>query len=189
MSEAISRDMKIGEILDKFPGKASQLAQVMTNAGLHCVGCGAATWETLEQGVLGHGFDEQMLGKLVGELNAVVDQPAFNPGDAPVVSLTSEAVAKIAEIMKTENKENCGLRLAVLPGGCAGFTYDMCFQDDPSEGDIVVEQDNVRVFVEANSAGHLQGTQINYVSTLQGSGFTFENPTAKSSCGCGKSFT
>jgi len=188
--ELITRDMRISDILEKNPAKAMRLSDIMTNFGLHCVGCGASTFETLEQGVLGHGFTEDKLVQLITELNVIVDTPEFveKEGDGSILSVTEVAHAKVKEIMTEEGKPNSGLRIAVIPGGCAGFTYDMAFQDEPSEGDILVDQNGLKIFIDNASAEHLKGTVINYVSSLQGSGFTFENPTAAGGCGCGKSF-
>jgi iron-sulfur cluster assembly protein len=85
--------------------------------------------------------------------------------------------------------ETAGLRVAVLPGGCSGFKYGLNIEEHPLDDDIIFETQGLRVFVDAFSAQYLQGTTIDYVSSVQGSGFTFDNPSASGGCGCGSSFT
>jgi iron-sulfur cluster assembly protein len=77
----------------------------------------------------------------------------------------------------------------VQPGGCSGFKYGLLIEDASAEDDIVVDNDGFRVFVDPFSAQYLNGTVIDYVSSMQGSGFTFKNPTATGGCGCGSSFS
>jgi iron-sulfur cluster assembly protein len=77
----------------------------------------------------------------------------------------------------------------VLPGGCSGFKYSLNIEDRPLDDDIVLEMEKVRVFVDGFSLPYINGVKIDYVSSMQGSGFTFENPNATGGCGCGSSFT
>ena len=107
------------------------------------------------------------------------------------VSLTDEAVTQIRSFMEAENvpEETAGLRVAVLPGGCSGFKYGLNIEEHPLNDDIVVERSGLRVFVDAFSAQYLNGTTVDYVSSMQGAGFTFNNPNATGGCGCGSSFT
>ena len=107
------------------------------------------------------------------------------------VNLTDEAVAQIRSFMEQEDvpQETAGLRIAVLPGGCSGFKYGLNIEERPLEDDIQAEVNGIRVFVDAFSAQYLNGTTVDYVSTMQGAGFTFENPNATGGCGCGSSFT
>ena len=90
MQDQVTRGMTIEDIFTKFPQKSQKLAQEMTNTGLHCVGCGAAVWETLEGGMLGHGFPEEAIDALVGRLNAILAQE-MNPN---TISMTKSAVEK-----------------------------------------------------------------------------------------------
>ena len=85
--------------------------------------------------------------------------------------------------------ETAGLRVSVLPGGCSGFKYSLNIEERPLEDDMVAEINGVRVFVDGFSAQYLTGVTIDYVSSMQGSGFTFNNPNATGGCGCGSSFT
>jgi len=105
-----------------------------------------------------------------------------------VVTLTSAATTKLLSMMEKEGKQGYALRVGVIPGGCAGFSYDLSFQKTPSNDDIVFDQNGLKVFVSEQSAYLLQAMEIDYIDTLQESGFRFNNPNAKSSCGCGSSF-
>jgi iron-sulfur cluster assembly accessory protein len=107
------------------------------------------------------------------------------------VNITERASAQVKQFMSAENVplETAGLRVAVLPGGCSGFKYGLNIEEKPLEDDIVVDVAGVKVFVDAFSAQYLQGTTIDYVSSMQGAGFTFTNPNSTGGCGCGSSFT
>ena len=82
-----------------------------------------------------------------------------------------------------------GLRVSVQPGGCSGFKYGLLIEDEPAEDDLVVDQGGWKVFVDPFSAQYINGVTIDYVSSMQGSGFTFKNPNATGGCGCGSSFS
>lgn len=105
-----------------------------------------------------------------------------------IVNVTEMASSKVAEIMESEGKKGWGLRIEAIPGGCAGFLYNMEFEQNSREGDIIQEEKGFKVFIDPMSKDMLYGAEINFVDGLQGTGFTFKNPNAKSSCGCGKSF-
>jgi len=105
-----------------------------------------------------------------------------------MVHLTTKATEKVKEIRQSEGTENHGLRVAVVAGGCSGFSYDLYFDEQPRPDDKVFEQDGVKVFVDALSLRYLEGTEIDYVESIAGAGFKFNNPQSKGSCGCGKSF-
>lgn len=104
-----------------------------------------------------------------------------------MIEVTPAAVGEIKEMLKKENKEDQGLRLAVEGGGCAGFNYKMTF-DQKKPGDNVFKFDAVEVFVDPKSNLYLSGMTLDFVSELPNRGFKFINPNAKSSCGCGTSF-
>ena len=107
----------------------------------------------------------------------------------PPFTLTESAVRKIKSMMTAEGKEGYGLRVGVVTGGCAGLSYDLRFQKTPYANDIVFQQGDVSIFVNEESHAFLHGIQIDYVDTLKESGFKYKNPNAKSSCGCGTSFS
>jgi iron-sulfur cluster assembly accessory protein len=118
--------------------------------------------------------------------------PGITPG-APAVTLnvTESAAGEIKKFMATEEglPETCGLRVRVVPGGCSGFQYSLNIEEESRQGDFVLEENGVRLFVDMFSAQYLNGVQIDYVTGVMGSGFTFNNPNATGSCGCGTSFT
>ncbi len=105
-----------------------------------------------------------------------------------VLSLTDAAAGKLKELTAGETNPNIGLRVYVYSGGCSGYRYGMMLEDAPTEADRVLEANGVRVYVDDKSIGLLQGSQIDYVDTLMGAGFTVNNPNAVAACGCGSSF-
>jgi iron-sulfur cluster assembly accessory protein len=117
-------------------------------------------------------------------------QPAALPLIMPttVVNLTDAAAAKLRELTAEETNPDIGLRVYVYSGGCSGFRYGMMLEDAPTAEDKVLEANGVKVYVDGKSIDLLQGSQIDYVDTLMGAGFTVNNPNAVSACGCGSSF-
>ena len=107
----------------------------------------------------------------------------------PIVTLTDAAAAKVQAMMAKEGKQGYALRFGVVTGGCAGLSYEMKFQKSAYDNDIVFEQKGLTVIVNQESADLVKGIQIDYVDTLRDSGFKYSNPNAKSSCGCGTSFS
>ncbi len=106
------------------------------------------------------------------------------------VALTESAAAKVKELVaREENAESLALRVAVQPGGCSGYRYALFFDDRELVGDVVADEGGVTVRVDKMSASHLQGTRIDWVDSLQGAGFSIDNPNAQSSCACGDSFS
>jgi len=107
------------------------------------------------------------------------------------INLTPSALAKVREFIAAEPvpAETAGLRVGVMPGGCSGFKYELSIDEAPIEDDIILDAGGVRVFVDPFSAQYLNGVKIDYVTTMQSSGFAFENPNATGGCGCGTSFT
>jgi iron-sulfur cluster insertion protein len=115
--------------------------------------------------------------------------PIDAAGPESMLSITSVAAAKVNEIRSAEAIEpNMALRVRVVGGGCAGFSYDLYF-DEPAEVDRQFEVAGVRCIVDEMSLMYLVGTEIDYVEGLQGAGFKFQNPNVKSTCGCGSSFS
>ena len=103
------------------------------------------------------------------------------------VNLTDAAAAKVAQLLANEDQE-LALRVAVQPGGCAGMRYQLFFDDQSYEGDVVTTQGDVRVVVDPMSAPFLKGATIDFADTLAKQGFTIDNPNAANSCACGDSF-
>ncbi|MGH9683461.1 MAG: iron-sulfur cluster insertion protein ErpA [Candidatus Acidiferrales bacterium] len=107
-----------------------------------------------------------------------------------MVELTPVAVTKVKEILTQQKPSPAGLRVAVVGGGCSGFSYHMAFENQVNEdADTVYEFDGLKVLVDQMSAMYLDGVQIDYIETIEGSGFKFNNPNVKSTCGCGSSFS
>jgi iron-sulfur cluster assembly accessory protein len=117
------------------------------------------------------------------------------PQQAPAtgfnLTLTDRAAEEVQKFIAQEQvpAEVAGLRVSVLPGGCSGFKYSLNVEERPLDDDMVVAVNGVRVFVDGFSAQYLTGVTVDYVSSMQGSGFTFNNPNATGGCGCGTSFT
>ncbi|HEX2878979.1 MAG TPA: iron-sulfur cluster insertion protein ErpA [Polyangiaceae bacterium] len=105
-----------------------------------------------------------------------------------MISITQLAADKVKEISSSEGLAGQGLRLRVIGGGCAGFQYDLYFEENPTEFDEQFESNGVQLFVDPLSYQYLDGTEIDYVDGAHGSGFKFGNPNVTSTCGCGSSF-
>ena len=107
------------------------------------------------------------------------------------LTITPSAAEEIKKFLASEDDlpETAGLRVRVVPGGCSGFQYSLNIEEDSRQGDFILDEKGVRLFVDMFSAQYLNGVEIDYVSGVMGSGFTFKNPNATGSCGCGSSFT
>ena len=186
----ITKDMKISAVLARQPEKTRLLADIMTEFGIHCVGCGAAAHETLEQGVLGHGFSKKELDTLLAQINMVLadDGPVPEPRGEFGLTLSSAARVKVKDIMTQHGNPNAVLRVEVLEGGCSGFKYELRVVDEAFATDWSGEQDGVHIAVDQTGLDKINGIEIDYVDTLNESGFKFNNPNASQGCGCGKSF-
>jgi len=114
-------------------------------------------------------------------------KPETKAKPAPI-ALTSNAIAKVKEIMAQQNPVPAGLRVGVVGGGCSGFSYSMSFENGAGMMDKVFDMESLKVYVDATSLMYLNGCIVDYVETLEGAGFKFENPNVKSTCGCGSSF-
>ncbi len=106
-----------------------------------------------------------------------------------MVQLTEVAAGKVKEIMSQQNPAPSVLRVAVVGGGCSGFSYHMAFDNSENPSDNVYEFEGVKLVVDQMSEMYLDGVQIDYIETLEGAGFKFNNPNVKSTCGCGSSFS
>ncbi len=104
------------------------------------------------------------------------------------ILLTNSAVAKIKSLLSSEGEDDLGLRVAVRPGGCSGFSYDMFFDADVANEDIITDFEGLRVVVDPQSAKRITGATLDYREGLMDSGFSIDNPNVTRSCGCGNSF-
>ena len=105
-----------------------------------------------------------------------------------MIDVTPEAATAIKAAMTRTGQTAAGLRIAVQNGGCAGYKYLIGLDAEPRSDDEVIEADGVKVFVDPESVPLLTGMRLGFVESLEGSGFTFDNPNAESKCSCGKSF-
>jgi iron-sulfur cluster assembly accessory protein len=124
---------------------------------------------------------------MIEQQPAIETQPVL---DTPptVVSLSDAAAAKLRDLTKEETNPEIGLRVYVYSGGCSGFRYGMMLEDQPTPDDRVLTANGLRVYVDDKSIPLLMGSEIDYVDTLMGAGFTVNNPNAVAACGCGSSF-
>jgi iron-sulfur cluster assembly accessory protein len=114
--------------------------------------------------------------------------PAGSEG-IEMIQVTPVATTKVKEIMGQQNPSPTALRVAVVGGGCSGFSYHMAFENAENPTDNVYEFDGLKVLVDQMSEMYLEGVSIDYIETLEGAGFKFNNPNVKSTCGCGSSFS
>ena len=105
-----------------------------------------------------------------------------------MITITDSAAEKVQELIK-EDQDAIGLRIYVKGGGCSGYQYGMSFDSKMSDDDTMIEKEDIKVIIDSQSAPLLNGAEVDYVDSLQGSGFAVKNPNAKSTCGCGSSFS
>lgn len=179
----IHKDMTIDEILGAYPGKSQKLAQVLTNAGLQCLGCSASTWETLEAGIFSHGLQQEDLDHVLNKLNDVLKETM----DLTSITLTKKAAKKFQEIAKEDDKEGWALRFGDQAAGCSGFEYILDFSKQPKKNDAVYYSEGIEIHVDKTALSRLIGCTIDYVDGLSAGGFKISNPNARGSCGCGSS--
>jgi iron-sulfur cluster assembly protein len=106
-----------------------------------------------------------------------------------MIQITARAIEKVKEILGGQEPKPEGLRIAVVGGGCSGFNYSMAFESSPNVLDKTYSFDGLKVFVDQASLLYLEGASVDYVETLEGAGFKFDNPNVRSTCGCGSSFS
>lgn len=117
----------------------------------------------------------------------MIEQNQQSVVETSILSITPSASEKVRELLAQENDPSLGLRIFVAGGGCSGLQYGMTL-DEEQEGDTVIAQGDFKVLVDEMSLGYINGSQVDYVDSLMGAGFTVNNPNAVSSCGCGHSF-
>ena len=106
-----------------------------------------------------------------------------------MIQMSDRAVEKVQEILASQEPKPNGLRIAVVGGGCSGFSYSMAFENTPNMLDKTYDFKGLKVFIDQASLFYLDGAEVDYVETFEGSGFKFNNPNVKSTCGCGSSFS
>ncbi len=109
--------------------------------------------------------------------------------DAPTLRLTDSAIGKIQQLLDEEGNRSLKLRVFVTGGGCSGFIYGFAFEERDTEGDSLIEQDGVGVLIDPTSIAYLAGAQVDFEENIEGARFIIRNPNAKTTCGCGTSFS
>jgi iron-sulfur cluster assembly accessory protein len=144
----------------------------------------------------GQGSKVKARAKLIGkahypgeDMATTTAIPAQETEKKAPLTLTDTAIAKVREIMATQDPLPAGLRIGVVGGGCSGFQYSMAFENQAGMMDKTFKFDDLKVFVDATSLMYLNGCVVDYVESLEAAGFKFENPQVKSTCGCGSSFS
>ena len=107
--------------------------------------------------------------------------------DEIIISLTEKAAERVKKLLEKENKQGYGLRVGVIQGGCSGYMYDINLEKSEKENDIVIEEKGIKLFMNRESITFMKGSTVDYVETLQNSGFKINNPNVKTTCGCGHS--
>ena len=182
IKQLITKDMTIGDVVAKHPS----VIEPLQSAGVHCVGCHVSYSETLEQGFKGHGMSDEEVDMVIAKLNAAVEDSKHDEGKDFII--TSKASEKLKEVLKENNKEDSGLRVELVPGGCSGFQYGLELDDKTTDMDLVFEDKGVKIIISKENIQFLKGAKLDYVDSLQGGGFKISNSNAHSSCGCGQSF-
>jgi iron-sulfur cluster insertion protein len=118
-----------------------------------------------------------------------LSEPVTVTQQHPVILLSDSAAAKVKDLLEAEGNPELALRVAVRPGGCSGFSYEMFFDSEFAADDQLSDSAGVRVVVDAASAPYLSGASLDYKDGLQGAGFAINNPNATRTCGCGSSFS
>ena len=103
--------------------------------------------------------------------------------------MTNKAIEKAKEVLETQDPKPAGLRISVVGGGCSGFTYSMAFENTQQMLDKTYDFDGLKVFIDQASMLYLDGAEVDFIETLEGSGFKFNNPNVRTTCGCGSSFS
>ena len=187
--QKITKETTIGEIVEKSP----QAVETLMSFGVHCIGCHVSPFESLEMGFKGHGLDDATIEEAVKKLNEIIENsPVQEKDDADItpenakITVTKKAAEKIKALIKQEKKK--ALRISVLPGGCSGYQYGMELDDKAAADDITVEEQGIKIFIDKESMKKLNGSNVDYIDSLQGAGFKINNPKATKTCGCGNSF-
>lgn len=187
-TSSVRLDMTIGEIVTQFP----EAIEPLSSAGIAASGCNAPFDESLESCLKAKNFSAEKTADFVSKLNQSIAeiQKDFGTenGETKIVALSSRAAAKVKELMQKEGLTG-GLRFAAMPGGCSGFSYGLGFEEKPSANDTVVTEKGISIFIDSAMKSMLEGSRIDYIDSLQGSGFKINNPNAKSTCSCGQSFS
>ena len=180
----VTEETILGELMMKYP----KAVEVLSKYGVPATGCSIPVSETLGWAVKKYVTAGQA-EKMLEEINSAAATVAENRKTLPDnVELTDASVKKIKEIILKETKKGFNLRVEVKPGGCAGMSYEFSLDDEIKNGDGIIEKDGLKVVIDNASMENLKGARIDYVESLQRSGFKVDNPNAHAVCSCGQSF-
>lgn len=179
--QKITKDMLIGDVIHNYPS----VIEILLNNGIHCVGCQVSSFETLEEGFKGHGMTDKKIDNIVEQLNNAIPKQEMKKD----FNITKTAAEKLKELSKKEGKEGHGLRVMIVKGGCAGYSYGLEFEPKAKKGDKIVHSNGIDVFIDKESLKFVEGIRLDYIDALQGGGFKITNPNAQTTCGCGQSFS
>ena len=195
----ITKDSVIADIIDAVP----ESLEIMMDEGLHCVGCGGASFETLEEGMLGHGFSQEQLEEMITKINAVngaveeVKEPVESDFQVEEIEEGNKTYRRLAGMMFSqkaydalhelgEGKNTFQIRVDV--GGCSGYSYKYDYVEEAQEDEKTYElSKDLKIFMNDFTFNKLHGSIVDFQSGLHGSGLKFVNPNEKSSCHCGSS--
>ena len=178
----ITKDTTIGDVANKYPGAAS----IMLKYGLHCVGCAVNPFETIENGCLGHGMDENTINSLVDDLNKNFENSPEHESEGKVVSITDIAAEKLNAFMKDDKKIDFGVRLNVVIGDDKDLQYGLEFAKKPNKNEETFEDHGLKIFVDKSVVSMIKGLEIDYLNNEMGSGFKLTNHNVEEgSCGTG----
>lgn len=188
--QEITKDTTIGDIVQKYP----ETIEILTELGVHCVGCHVSGYESIEMGFRGHGMSDEQINDAVKKLNEVIKNDSDKAEEKKEevdlskasLNVTDKAAEKIKDYLEKEKKQ--GLRISVEAGGCSGFKYVIELVDESAKDDTIIEEKGIKIFVNKESMIKLDGSKVDFVDSLQGSGFKISSPEATSTCGCGESF-
>ncbi|MEK6950483.1 MAG: iron-sulfur cluster assembly accessory protein [Nanoarchaeota archaeon] len=192
--KGITPDTLIGEVIEQYP----EVIETLLSYGVHCLGCHVSPYESIGDGFRGHGMEEAEIQEAITKLNEVIqksgsrNQEKVGEKDEEMIRetatiiVTDNAAAKIKEALTQNNKK--ALRISVKPGGCSGFTYALDVDDQAHADDLILVDKGVQLFINQASLSKLNGATVDYVESLQASGFKISNPQFQHNCGCGKSF-
>ena len=185
----ITKDAMLGDIITNHP----EIIDTLESLGVHCVGCSVSAYETLEQGFKGHGMNDEQINEALTKLNNVattnnvIEKPEIDTNSLSV-TITDNAAKQVKTLLEKQNKKDHGLRIKVAPGGCSGMQYYLDFDNKTTEDDKIFEKNGIKVYIDKESLSKMNNATVDFVETLNESGFKIENPSSSSGCGCGKSF-
>jgi iron-sulfur cluster assembly accessory protein len=195
----ITKEMTIADILETAPDSV----EIMLEEGLHCVGCGANTMETLEEGMLSHGFTDDEIDQVVAKINETQAQKAHEEVKTPTKEdfICTEIIEgnkkyfRLAGLLLSQKAFDAihqladakeGLAVRMEAGGCAGYTLKYDYQDTPQSDENCFElSEKISLFINDFTFDKLHGSIVDFESGLKGSGLKFTNPNSKSACSCG----